>query len=56
MPKLKIWYYTTINTEEDENRVFDSFPDEIQHEGKRRMIRLTKDSIESFSKDVDYGE
>ena len=56
MPKLKIWYYTTINTEDNEDRIFDSFPDEIEHEGKKRIIKLTKDSFETVTKEVDYGE
>ena len=56
MPKLKIWYYTIIKTEDNEDRVFDSYPDEIEHEGKKRIIRLTKDSYEAVTKDVDHGE
>ena len=48
MVKLKIWYYTTIRTDEDDDKVYKSFPDEIEHEGKKRIIRLNKDSYEEI--------
>lgn len=54
--KLKIWYYTTIKTEDNEINAYDSFPDEIEYEGKKRLIKLTKDSFEKVAKEVDYGE
>ena len=54
MPKIKIWYYTTIKTEDDGGSIFNSFPDEIEHEGKKRIIRLTKDSFETVLKDAEY--
>lgn len=56
MEKLKIWYYTTIKTEDNETQVFDNYPDEIEHVGKKRTIRLTKDYFEKITKDLDYGD
>jgi hypothetical protein len=56
MTKLKIWYYTTIDSEDNDAKVFDDYPDEIEHEGKKRKIRLTKDYYENITKDLDYGD
>jgi hypothetical protein len=55
MKKFKIWYYTTIKTDEDTEEIYSNYPDEIEHEGKKRVIRLTKDSIEDVVRDADYG-
>jgi len=46
MTKIKIWYYTTIRTEDDKDEIYDSYPDEIEHDGKKRIIKLIKDSFE----------
>jgi len=46
MVKLKIWYYTTIRTENDEDKLYNSYPEEIEHESRKRVIRLVKDSYE----------
>lgn len=48
MAKLKIWYYTTIRTEDDETKIYNSYPEEIEHEGKKRIITLRKDSYEEI--------
>ena len=48
MVKFKIWYYTTIRTEDNKDKVYNSFPEEIEHEGKKRTIRLIKDSYEEI--------
>ena len=58
MVKLKIWYYTTIRTDEDNNKIYNSFPDEIEHEGNKRIIRLNKDSYEEIigSENIDQME
>ena len=57
MPKMKIWYYTTVKSEDSEGDVFKSFPEEINYEGKRGKIKLVKDTIEMTSSDeVEYGE
>ena len=48
MTKLKIWYYTTIRTEDDEAKIYKSYPEEIEHEGKKRTITLRKDSYEEI--------
>jgi hypothetical protein len=56
MKKIKIWYYTLVKTEDSGGSVYGSFPDEIEHEGKKRIIKLTKDSFETISKELDYGE
>ena len=48
MTKLKIWYYTTIRTEDDEAKIYNSFPEEIEHEVKKRIKILRKDSYEEI--------
>ena len=56
MKKIKIWYYTIIKTDGSGVEEFNSLPEEIEHEGKKRIIRLTKESFETVSKEADYGE
>ena len=56
MEKIKIWYYTTIKTEGTGVEEFNSLPEEIEHEGKKRIIRLIKESFETVSKEADYVE
>ena len=53
---MKIYYYTLINSNRPEEDVFDEFPDEITCEGKKGNIILVKDTIESISGAVEYGE
>jgi len=48
MVKLKIWYYTTIGTENDVDKIYDDYPQEIEHEGKKRIITLRKDFYEEI--------
>ena len=56
MAKIKIWYYTTIKTEGNGVDEFKSLPEEIEHEGKKRIIKLKKESFETVEKEPDYGE
>lgn len=58
MVKLKIWYYTTIRTEDDEDKIYNSYPKDIEHEGKKRIIILKKDSYEEVkgSEHIDQME
>jgi hypothetical protein len=56
MNKFKIWYYTTVKTEESMESVYENYPDNIEHEGRKRVIKLTKDYIDTVVKDADYGE
>lgn len=57
MAKMRIWYYTTIKSDDSEGVVFNSFPEEINYRGKGKMIRLVKDNIEiTGSDEVEYGE
>ena len=56
MVKIKIWYYTTVDTLNDEGATFNDYPDDIVHEGKTGTIRLHKDNFESVVKNADYGE
>ena len=56
MVKLKIWYYTTIKTDESEERIFDSYPDEIEHDTRRGKMTLYKDSIETVVSTEQFDE
>lgn len=47
MERLKIWYSTTIRTDDTEEYVFKNFPDEITYEARRGKIRLVKEAIET---------
>jgi len=54
--KMRIYYYTTINSEKAPEDAFKDYPDEIKHEGKQESIRLKKDTIEIVSDTIEYGE
>jgi hypothetical protein len=57
MTKMKIWYYTIVKSDDSEDEVFNSYPEEINYKGKRKIIRLVKDNIEiTDSDEVEYGE
>jgi hypothetical protein len=56
MVKLKIWYYTTIKTDDTEEKVFKSYPDEIEHDARKGKITLYKDSIETDVAGKYYSE
>jgi hypothetical protein len=56
MGKMRIYYYTSIKTDKSEEAVYDEFPDEINYDAKRGNIHLIKDSIESVSDNIEYGE
>jgi len=52
MERMKIWYYTTVRTDDSEEYVYKSFPDEIIYESKRGKIRLNKDAIETIGDEI----
>ena len=56
MRKMRLYYYTTIQSEKSEEDIFDEFPDEITYELKKGKIRLVKDTIEIVSDATEYGE
>jgi hypothetical protein len=57
MKQMKIWYYTTFRTDDSEEDIFKSFPEEIHYEAKRGKIRLVKDTIETIGEEhIEYGE
>ena len=56
MVKMKLYYYTMINTEKSENEVFKEYPDEFIYDSRRGKMKLIKDTIEVVSEDVEYGE
>jgi len=56
MGKMRLYYYTMIQSEKSEEEVFDEFPDEITYEMKKGKIRLVKDTIETVSDAIEYGE
>ena len=56
MAKMKIYYCATINTEKPENAVFDEYPEKIKCDTSKGNITLVKDTIESASSDIEYGE
>ena len=56
MAKMRIYYYTTIQTEKSEEDIFDEFPDEFTYEAKRGKLRMVKDTIEMVSDEIEYGE
>ena len=57
MKQMKIWYYTTFRTDDPEEDIFKSFPEEIQYQAKRGNIRLVKDTIETIGDEhIEYGE
>lgn len=54
--KMRVYYYTTINSEKSPEDTFKDFPEEIKHEGQKGNIKLIKDTIETISSNVEYGE
>ena len=56
MGKMKVYYYTKVNSDKPEEDVFDEFPEKISYDGKKGPIVLFKDTIESVSDNVEYGE
>jgi len=56
MGKMKVYYYTKVISDKPEEDVFDEFPEKISYEGKNGPIVLFKDTIESVSDSVEYGE
>ena len=56
MAKIKIWYYATVEALDNEGSVFEDYPVEIVHEGKKRTIKLHKDYFENVVINADYGD
>jgi len=53
---MRIYYYTTIDSDKSPEDTFEEYPDEIKHEGRLGNIRLIKDTIETISDTIEYGE
>lgn len=56
MGHMKIYYYTEVKSDKPQEDVYDEFPDEITHTGEKGTIILVKDTIETVSDAVEYGE
>jgi hypothetical protein len=56
MGKMKVYYYTEVNSDKPAEDVFDEYPEEITSEGPKGPITLIKDTIEAVSNEVEYGE